>query len=396
MTVGAGTAGDKSFLAEGLSNTIRLLEPRQFWLVPSASKESIAVADYVRDLHSARFARWSSEADYKTIDNPDDMFSCRTVVESVLHSARLQLAPGEKLLLNPTSGTKQMSIGASLAGVAAGVDTFEFTVGDRKDGVVQTGSERIVSLSTDTLFFERDLRTAAELFKRGDYRGAATLMKRHSNESAKLAEARSEAMFNWMRMDYASAIAAGNSLPERSVQRLQTLAKSNDTSIVLLGDMVASADAIFGWDEYDEALARYYRVAEQAAKTQLAVAHRIVPPYIVSDILKLSLPECLARNISARAYNSRLSLGLELSLKILDAKNDKLVPFFSRDGLWDKLQRRNETIYGHGRRSVGKDVVLCVRKNLKTAISTVFPDIRMYWSLDVRPNDLLRTQCVVG
>jgi len=49
LTVGTGTAGKHSDVAQGLANTIRQVRPRKFWLVPSASEKSTPVADLSRE-----------------------------------------------------------------------------------------------------------------------------------------------------------------------------------------------------------------------------------------------------------------------------------------------------------------------------------------------------------
>ena len=83
LTVGTGTAGKRSDVAQGLANTIRQVQPRKFWLVPSASEKSIPVADLIRetvaDLES--FAPWSASAAYHAIANHDDIHGCRRFVK---------------------------------------------------------------------------------------------------------------------------------------------------------------------------------------------------------------------------------------------------------------------------------------------------------------------------
>lgn len=63
-TVGTGTAGKHSDVAQELANTIRQIRPRKFWLVPSDSEKSTPVAALIRetvaDLNS--FAFWSESA----------------------------------------------------------------------------------------------------------------------------------------------------------------------------------------------------------------------------------------------------------------------------------------------------------------------------------------------
>ncbi len=46
LTVGTGTAGKHSDVAQGLANTIRQVQPRKFQLVPSASEKSAPVAEW--------------------------------------------------------------------------------------------------------------------------------------------------------------------------------------------------------------------------------------------------------------------------------------------------------------------------------------------------------------
>jgi hypothetical protein len=121
LTVGTGTAGKHSNVASGLARTIDLCAPRLFWLVPSASEKSWPVADLIREsvehTHTGAFRPWSTDEPYRTIADPDDIHQCRTVLREVIAEARKQLKPGERLMVNPTSGTKQMSAGATLAGL---------------------------------------------------------------------------------------------------------------------------------------------------------------------------------------------------------------------------------------------------------------------------------------
>ena len=74
MTVGTGTAGKYSNLANGLRNTIKMIQPYRFWLVPSSSGDSRAVAELVSEGFSS-FAGMLGP-----IENPDDLVCCRRTV----------------------------------------------------------------------------------------------------------------------------------------------------------------------------------------------------------------------------------------------------------------------------------------------------------------------------
>jgi hypothetical protein len=61
LTVGTGTAGRHSDVAQGLTNTIDRLRPRRFWLVPSTDPKSVPVADNLLRSHfEAADACWNS------------------------------------------------------------------------------------------------------------------------------------------------------------------------------------------------------------------------------------------------------------------------------------------------------------------------------------------------
>jgi hypothetical protein len=90
LTVGTGTAGRHSDVAQGLANTIRLVRPRKFWLVPSASEKSTPVADLIRETVAdlGSFAPWKQSAHYHAIPNHDDIHECRRLLREVIAAAK--------------------------------------------------------------------------------------------------------------------------------------------------------------------------------------------------------------------------------------------------------------------------------------------------------------------
>ena len=148
LTVGTGTSGQHSNLAQGLVNTLCQRRPRLFWLVPSASPDSITLAKLVQGAAPAGcvFQPWSTSQPFHQITQHDDLFVCPTALREVIQRARQQLIQGEELIVNPTSGTKQMSVAATLAALDEGIGEIVFTVGERADGVVKTGTERMAAV----------------------------------------------------------------------------------------------------------------------------------------------------------------------------------------------------------------------------------------------------------
>lgn len=397
LTVGTGTSGRYSNLAQGLSTTIRRLEPRLCWLVPSMSHDSLAVAEMVRESErdAAGFERWDATSEYCRIADPDDLYDCREVLRRVIRRARQSLYRGERLLVNPTSGTKQMSVAAVLAALDEGLGEIVFTVGDRVDGVVKSGSERFAVFQTERFYMEQALKQAEQLFRAGSYRGAAELLEPYehdaevqkSGEVARCTEA-------WQRLDYTEAcrLASRSEASELIKRRvvLQRLANSADLSVPRIGDLLFNARHLLHIGQLDDALGRCYRAMEQAGKTRLWEEHHIKPPYQLAELMDAA--PSMAPRLRALARDGFCQIGLRLCFEVLDSLNDPFAQAYFRN---QKLQRllnlRNQTAAGHGTGSVtetqAREVILLSSEFLQR----FFPGIEDYWSPRHRPETLLES-----
>ena len=396
LTVGTGTAGKHSDVASGLARTIDLTAPRLFWLVPSASERSRPVADIIRESveheHPDAFRPWSTDELYRTIADPDDIHQCRSVLREVIAAARQQLKPGERLIVNPTSGTKQMSAGATLAALDEEVDQVDFTSGERVDGVVKTGSEVVHPFDLRGFLFQRDLRTAAELFHHGAFYAAARLLKGYARPEAVRSRETALCLHEWQRMNYLEAARHAATFSEALQAHLSALAQADTFSTPLLGDLLAGADELLRWGDCEEALARYYRGAEQAAKVRLAEAHLIRPPYRLKSVLDILPADCrLAEDL--RRWGSRNGLILLTAQKaweVLDACKDPMAAsYFADQNLQYGLQRRNESMYGHGQEPVEASQVRAVCARLRALLKEHLPAALACWSTVRRPHSLM-------
>jgi hypothetical protein len=394
LTVGTGTAGMHSNLAQGLINTLLQLQPRLFWLVPSGHPESILTADLVRESAPAasRFRSWQSTTPYCSIAEPDDLFVCRATLRQVIASARKSLEKSERLLVNPTSGTKQMSVAAALAALDEEVGEIVFTVGERCEGLVKTGTERLATFSTEQFFRERTLREAERLFQAGAYHGAALLLKEYGqavHDEYDLATCLRE----WQRLNYEEArqIAADASASAlvRLRHHLTQLARSQEESLLRLSDLMVSADNLLHWGDYEEALARYYRATELAAKLRLAEKHHLRKPYKLSD-LRDAVPS-LRVGLEANSRRGLCYLGLRQAMQVLQVLGDRFADdYFADNKLAELLNLRNETVAGHGASAVFHHDVEAVRSQLTSLLQRHFPGLDQAISTTLRPNSLLQ------
>jgi hypothetical protein len=393
LTVGTGTAGKHSNVAAGLANTIRQVRPRRFWLIPSASEKSTPVADLIREdvVDLGSFASWSESAPYHAIPNHDDVHECRRFVREVIAAAKQELRPGERLVVNPTSGTKQMSAGATLAALDEEVDQIDFTTGERVDGVVKTGTEVVQSFDLRGFLFQRDLRTADQLFRHGAFYAAARVLKGYPQHEALPAREKALCLHEWQRMNYAKAASHAAKFSESLRSHLKSLADADAFSISLLGDLLAGADELLHWGDCEEALARYYRGAEQAAKVRLAEAYSIRPPYRLESVLGILPAGCrLAEDLRrSRPGNGRILLTAQRAWDVLDACGDPMAAsYFADQKLQLGLQRRNEGTYGHGQEPVEAAQVHAVCDRLRELLGTHLPAALACWTTALRPHSL--------
>lgn len=378
LTVGTGTAGPKSNLVEGLRNTIRLIAPRAFWLVPSTSEDSQLVADYVRENNPA-FSPFSQADTYGSIPSPDDLENCRAQLRSVIAHVRTHLRPGERILINPTSGTKQMSAGATLAALDENIGNIVFTVGQRSDGVVITGTEHIASFDASAYFRERDFALANNLFSAGSFFAAAQILKPHALALPK-AHGTALVYHDWQHFDYEAAVehAKGGNLGDLRASfatRMQH-AKSATPSPLILSDLLTWSDYALRKGYAANCLMLAYKALEYGARCAFHTATRITPNqrgfYKLSDLKKLSIRMEIADKFSHLAPPD-VPLGLKVLMQILQDLGHDMGRLYFHDRRLEALTHiRNETV--HDIRPVtvedAKEIIALTRPLLTKTIPT--------------------------
>lgn len=384
LSVGTGTKGEHSNLAQGLVNSINQSAPRLYWLVPSAHPTSVAVAELVRDGASPAsvFRAWTPAAPFRQIDRPDDLFDCRSAFREVIQRARAEMTLKDRLLVNPTSGTKQMSVAATLAALDEEVGEIVFTVGDRADGIVVTGTERMAAFETRRFFLERDLAKASELFSAGAFYAAARLLEGHEGTQALHGRERAHCFHEWQRMKYATAASHAARCPGDLARHLAMLSRCDPLSLEVLGDLLAGADALLSWGDAEEALARHYRGTEHLAKFRLSEAMGLRPPYRLEVLLDLLPPSSpLTTELRSRARNGILHLGNDLAWRILETQQDPLAAAFrSNRRLQEGLRLRNESLYGHGQDPVDVVTVQRIAEDLRRLLQVHLPEALQQWT----------------
>jgi hypothetical protein len=287
-----------------------------------------------------------------------------------------------------------MSVAATLAALDEEIGEIIFTVGERHDGVVRTGTERIAPFSTEQFFCERTLREAERLFQAGAYHGAALLLKQYGQygEAARDAHDLATCLREWQRLNYEEArqIAANASASAlvRLRHHLTQLARSQEESMLRLSDLMVSADNLLRWGDYEEALARYYRATELAAKVRLAENHNLRKPYKLAN-LRDAAPS-MRDSLEANARHGVCYLGLRQAMQVLQALGDRFADDYFADAKFGELLNlRNETVAGHGASAVFQHSVEEVRSHLESLLQRNFQGLSQAVNTALRPRSLL-------
>jgi len=333
LTVGTGTAGPHSSLVDGLRKTIELIGPSYFWLIPSSSEDSIATADLVREGFES-FVPWAETDPYCYITAPDSLQNCRETVRQVIRNARDQMKKGRRLIVNPTSGTKQMSAGATVAALDENIGELVFTIGERADGVVKTGTERLETFEARDYFAERDFILAQELYQTGAFLEAAKVLKHYPQRFASYVDL-CECIYHWENLNYSAALKiAGRKTHvqfENLLNHLRPLCRESSANTPhLAADLLKSAERLHGRKDFSNALFRACKAYEIGARAELLACAQLREPYTKEALLNSRLPEKLLRKIEGTRKNS-IHLGLaDISDLLVECNSDLGAAYRSR------------------------------------------------------------------
>lgn len=358
MTVGTGTAGKHSNLAQGLVNSIKLRKSdlSRVLLVPSMSEESGGIAELVvEEFKDTGF----DVRIYSKISEPDGLLSCRREFRDILTSLKQ-----EQVILNPTSGTKQMTSGATLAAVDLGIGFVEFISGEREDGVVKTGTELIQSVDAARMQAEQTLKNILVLLENGDFT-AASVLAEDVEDYFPDSTAVCRMLAAWNRLNYAEAVRVRVAPEIKSLEKSrETLGCLNCADVISLeraADVLALAARDLHFNKVEEALSALYRTVELLAKCYLV--EKDCPPenWFADKIIDLfeRLPNGVVDKLKAmqKVSSKPLKLGLNLSLRIVASDGCRIGWILDENTHYRTLMERNETRFGHGQKTVKKEKV---------------------------------------
>lgn len=317
------------------------------------------------------------------VGQEEDADACFAHFDAVFAALIDSGTPPEQIVADFTRGTKAMSAALVLAAVGRRIPTLRYVTGTQRDarGMVVPGSEIVSSVRTTVATARRDLDDALLLIQHGDFAAVAAWLAEDrifAWPQALHAEAQSlrrcaEFLACWDRLDFRSAAAVGDSLPESAPSSAAVFGFSPPTEVrdwvqkladereakarpsrKLLVDLFANAERRLHDHHYEDALLRAYRVLELLGQVRLFDRGYNTAELLPDDpcvrafqdklIKKNSQPLSSDRAngllLAAREQAARFlkHLGDPFGQKLLDAAKVGEVP----------AERRNKSILIHG------------------------------------------------
>lgn len=171
LTVGTGTR-QGSNIVDPLCKVVKGCNPNFTVFITTEISKSNA-----KEIASKCHLRKNEYRIVKLIDE-NDLEKVSFQIEGVINSLVAKRYKPEEIDLDFTSGTKPMSAAAVLSAIRSGCSALRYVSGERDQGVVVSGRERLISFPISGLLAVRELDLADDLLKRLQFRAVAEIIHR--------------------------------------------------------------------------------------------------------------------------------------------------------------------------------------------------------------------------
>ncbi len=395
ISVGTGTGPDVN-IVNPLVKTVKDTEPAQVSFL--VSTESRAFAEEVArqsGLHEGNFF-------CTLVRNHDDIHECFQAALQALHELRNKGYKPEDIIADFTSGTKAMTAGLSLAAVSFRCAKLKYIYGVRRNGRVENGTEKFLSVPPAAILAVSDLHLARELILQLRFEAAQEILPRINDvllvpQDKNLREnlqLLAGAYARWDHFDHITFCGEYNKvkwqnpelhpfkvkdkLPERRLIPLAKELEKGNITLDALADLYNNAQRREREGKFDDAVARLYRLTEMIAQHVLSSQFGIRTSDVQLDNEKLATLDPSARNRLAEHRNAsdeKIKIGLEMSYWLLHKLNHPLgQAFISNSKLRGLLKDRNESILAHGTKPVSREVYTSLKEQVMRLAKKVDPE----------------------
>jgi len=364
LTVGTGTREDTNIVSP-LVKTIENSNPN--YTIFICTKESEENAQKI--VHELRL---KADEEFKIfkLRTEDDLQKCFTDIAEAFRYLAKKGFEGGKIDIDFTSGTKAMTGALVLAGLAYDCGNIKYITGERQNGVVIAGTERITVFAPNKLKAFEQINFAKQLIRELRFDTARDLIEGINEEILdKFNKEKRKSLYHiavaygyWDRFKHREMRGEIEKAKTEHFGDLRSFLPSEETKKMLvkigndieketptweiMADIHCNAKRRYDEGKYDDALARIYRLTEMLAQLILRETYDINP----SDVDLAKVPKEIHSLLSAnKNADGKIQIGLMKDYDILDALQDPLGQQFKGNNPFQKLlKKRNRTILAHG------------------------------------------------
>lgn len=353
MTVGTGIGGQVATedLAHAILFSIDTTNPDK--VIFFGLKLSKITIESVKEQYLDKFG---DEFDYYEFIQLEEIDSFKTYFEA-FKSKILELNDC-KVIIDYTSGTKTMTMSAAFASMLFRKNLY-FVGGEREDGVVLRGTEKIISQNLYHIYDDLMISKIKELFNTNRFDAGKELLKDVIKADQNVYLKLFDAYYYFDNVDYKKADEYfitkefNAEWPELKKQfgfnakALYHLNKEDSAMrpFYILGSLLNNARRRAEETKYDDAIARLYRALELIAQIRLK-------EYGIdtSNVDSATLKKYGVDSDFKPDFNEIIKLGLVQDYELLNSLGDELGEFYikNKDDFLAVISSRNNSILAHG------------------------------------------------
>ncbi len=389
LTVGTGTRPDVD-IVKPLLKSIRDSAPKFIGFVATSESEKFT-REIIRELNLP-------PENYDILILPDSE-NLESIYSNINHWMRNLMQSHnyspQEITIDFTSGTKAMTCGVVLAGVAWGCANLKYISGKRRNGVVQNGTERFITVQPNTILAHKQIEIGKNLLNEFRFESAMSVFNDVNRALLEDWEIRlldgyiniAYAYDCWDRFMQNRVDGYLSKVPDEMKefdnyrvsknirQRLIDIYKAQEKEEVtedMLGDLYNNARRRFIEGKFDDATARLYRLVEMAAQMVLWKDYQIKTGDVPEDKIQFHLKRSFEENRDPT--DGRIKIGLKKSYELLkELKNPLGDKYFQNKKIKGLLKQRNDSFLAHGTKPISKEACQSLFDETRDLVKSFIP-----------------------
>ena len=383
MTVGTGIGGQVATedLAHAILFSIDNSNPDI--VIFFGSEKSKKTVESVKEQYLNEF---EEEFDYFEFIHLEQIDDFKIYFEAF--KRKIQELDGYKIIIDYTSGTKTMTMSAAFASMLYRKNLY-FVGGEREDGVVIRGTEKIISQNLYPIYDDLMISKIKELFNTNRFDAGKSLLEDITKAKKDTYANLFDAYYYFDNVDYNKAnkyfitkefIAEWPELKKQfslNAKALYHLNKEDSAMrpFYILGSLINNARRRAEETKYDDAIARLYRSLELIAQIKLN-EYGIDTSDVELDILNKHGVEQEFKP----DFSGKIKLSLVQDYELLNNLGDDLGEFYIKNKyeFLATISSRNNSILAHGLNSQTEKQYVKFRDLILKFASVLNPEMDVY------------------